>query len=75
MFELTPTLPNFDFGQLFIWIEANNYQINYDFLELRWVILSYVRNDSQLDLIFFWVNFWYELGEIMTRYDFLDARF
>ena len=24
---------------------------------------------------YFWVNFWYELGKIITRYDFLDARF
>ena len=49
MFEPTPTLPNFDFGQLVIWIEA--IITWYDFLELRWVILSYVRNDFQFDLI------------------------
>ena len=27
MFEPTPTWPNFDFGQLFMWIGANNDQI------------------------------------------------
>ena len=32
-------------------------------------------NWLQLDLILPLVNFWYELGKIMTRYDFLDARF
>ena len=35
------------------------------------MILSNVWTDSN----FTWFYFWYELGKIMTRYDFLDARF
>ena len=43
----------------------------YDFLSAKQMILSNVWTDSN----FTWFNFWYELGKIMTRYDFLDARF
>ena len=43
----------------------------YDFLSAKQMILSNVWTDSN----FTWYYFWYELGKIMTRYDFLDARF
>ena len=43
MFEPTPTWPNFVFGQLFVWIVANN-----DFLEAKLVISSNVRTHSKL---------------------------
>ena len=43
----------------------------YDFLSAKQMILSNVWTDST----FTWFYFWYELGKIMTRYDFLDARF
>ena len=45
----------------------------YDFLEVRWVILSNVQIDFNLILLL--VNFWYELSKIMTRYIFLDLWF
>ena len=49
--------------------------ITYDFLWDKQAMLSNVWTDSQLDLILLLVNFCYELGKIMTIYDFLDARF
>ena len=73
IFELTPTWQNFYFGQLFMWIEANNDQMCLPRGEMsdfeQW------SNRLQLDLILLLVNFWYEFGKIMTRYVFLDARF
>ena len=46
IFKPTPTLPNFDSGQLFKWIGANNDQI---WLPMGWrVILSNVRTNSNL---------------------------
>ena len=72
MFEPTWTLPNFSFGQLFMWIGANNDQI--------WLPMCYMSDSEQcsnrleLDLISLLVNFSCELGQIMTRYNFLWAR-
>ena len=67
------TWPNFTFGQLFMWIGENNDQIY--FLWAKWVmILSNVRTDLELDLISLLVNFSCELGQIITRYDFLWVR-
>ena len=72
MFEPTWTWPNFMFGQLFIWIGANNGQI--------WLPIGYMSDSEQcsnrleLYLISLLVNFSCELGQIMTRYDFLWAR-
>ena len=70
MFEPTPTWPNFYFGQLFIWIEANNDQICLPRGEIS--DLEQCSNRLQLDLILLLDNFWYELGKIMTRYVFLE---
>ena len=72
MFEPTWTWPNFMFGQLFMWIGANNGQI--------WLPIGYMSDSEQcsnrldLYLISLLVNFSCELGQIMTRYDFLWAR-
>ena len=58
---------------VYMWIGANNDQIwlprsqNSEFEQCS--------NRLQLDLILLLVNFWYELGKLMTRYVFLDARF
>ena len=50
-----PTRLNFTFGQLFMWIGANNDQIR---LPLgRWVILSNVRTDLNLTDLHFWSTF------------------
>ena len=62
MFKPIPTLPNFDFGQLFIWIEANNFQFFIwieanNFLEVRWVILGNVPTDSNFTRFYFWSTF------------------
>ena len=71
-FEPAWTLPNFSFGQLFMWIGANNDQI--------WLPMCYTSDSEQssnrleLDLISLLVNFACELGQIMTRHDFLWAR-
>ena len=72
MFEPTWTWPNFSFGQLFIWIGANNDQI--------WLPVDQTNDSEQcsnrleLDLISLLVYFSCELGPIMTRYDFLWAK-
>ena len=72
MFKPTPTWSNFDFDKLFIWIGANNDQI--------WLRRGYMNdfeqcsNWLQFDLISLLVHFWYEFWQIMTRYDFLEAR-
>ena len=72
MFELTWTWPNFTFGQLVMWIGANNDEI--------WLPVGYTSDSEQcsdwleLDLISLLVNFPCELQQIMTRYDFLWAR-
>ena len=71
-FEQIITLPNFTFGQLFMWIGANNDQI--------WLPMGYVSDSEQcsnrleLYLILLLVNFSCDLGQIMTTYDFLWAR-
>ena len=57
MLELTPTWPNFYFGQLFMLIKV--IMTRYDPLEASWVILSKIRTDSQLDLISLLDNFSY----------------
>ena len=73
MLEPTSIWPNFTFGQLSTWIGSYNDHI--------WLPMGLTSdseqclNRLQLDLILLLVNFWYELGKIMTRYDFLDARF
>ena len=72
MFKPTWTWPNFTFGQLFMWIGANNDQI---WLPMGWMSDSeQCSNRLELDLISLLVNFSCELGPIMTRYDFLWAR-
>ena len=69
MFEPTWTWPNFTFGQLFMWIGANNDQI--------WLPMGKMSDSEQcsnrlkLNLISLLVNFSCELGQIMARYDFL----
>ena len=71
MFEPTWIWPNFTFGQLFMWIGANNDKV--------WLPMGYMSDSEQcsnqleLDLISLLVNFLCELGPIMTRYDFLWA--
>ena len=70
MLKPTPILSLVNFSY-----EFSQIMTGYDFLELRWVILSNVRIPLQLDLILLLVNFWYELGNIMTRFVFLDAIF
>ena len=65
MFESTWTWPNFTFGQVFMWIGANNDQI--------WLPMGYMSDSEQcsnrleLDLISLLVNFLCELEQIMTR--------
>ena len=72
MFKPTWTWPNFTFGQLFIWIGANNGQI--------WLPMGYASDSEQcsnrleLHLISLLVKFSCELGQIITRYDILWAR-
>ena len=71
MFEPTWTWIDFIFGQLFIWIGVNNDQI--------WLPRGYMSefehflNRLQLDLILPLVNVVYELGQIMTRYVFVEV--
>ena len=71
MFEPTPTLCNFDFGPLFMWIGANNDQIwlprglKSDFEKCS--------NRLQLDLSSLLVNSLDVLGQILAIYDFLEA--
>ena len=66
------TWPNFTFSQLFMWIGANNNQI--------WFPMGYMSDSEQcsnrleLYLIALLVNCSCELGQIMTGYDFLWAR-
>ena len=70
--EPTGTWPNFTFGQLFMWIRANNDQ--------TWLSMGYTSDSEQcsnrleLDLFSLLVNLSCELGPIMTRYDFLWVR-
>ena len=68
-----PTWPNFDFGQLFIWIKANNYQLWLPRAEMS--DFEQCSTWLQLYLFLLLVNFWYAFGKIMTRYVFQDARF
>ena len=66
-FEQIITWPNFTFGQLCMWIGANNDQI--------WLPMGYMSDSEQcsnlleLDLILLLVIFSCDLGQIMTRYD------
>ena len=62
-----------NFYQLFIWIEANNDQIWLTRGEMS--DFEQCSNRLKLDLISLLVNLWYELGKMMNRYVFLDARF
>ena len=61
------TLPNFTFGKLFMWIEANNEQI--------WLPMGYMSDSElcsnwiQLDLNLILVNFSCELGQIVNKYE------
>ena len=65
------TWPNFTFGQLFLWIGANNDQI---WLPMGWMSVSEkCSNRLKFDLIKLLVNFSCGLGPIMTRYDFLSS--
>ena len=65
-------LPNFTFGQLFMWTGANNDQI--------WLPMGKMSdfepcsNRLELDLISLLVNLSYELGQIMAIFDFLWPR-
>ena len=71
MFEPTPTLCNFDFGPLCMWIGANNDQIwlprglKSDFEKCS--------NRLQLDPSSLLVNLLDVLGQILAIYDFLEA--
>ena len=71
-FEPTWTWPNFTFGPLFMWIGENNDHI--------WLPMVYMSDSEQcsnrleLYLISLLVTYSCELGQIMTRYDFLWAR-
>ena len=72
MFKLTWTLPNFTFGQLFMWIGANNDQL---WLPMDWMSDSeQCSNRLEFGLISLLVNLSCELGQIMIRYDFMWAR-
>ena len=52
MFEPTPTLPNFDFGQLCMWIGANNDQ-NMTFKRLEeWFWVMFEPTPTWLDFTF-----------------------
>ena len=69
IFEPTWTWPNFPFGQLCMWIGANNDLI---WLPMGWMSDSEkCSNRLELYLISLLVNFSCELGQIMTRYDLL----
>ena len=63
MFEPTPTWPNFDFDQLFMWIGPNNDQI--------WLPKGYTNdfeqcsNRLQFDLISLWSTFHMNLGTLL----------
>ena len=70
--RLTPTWPNFTFGQLFMWIGPNN---DYIWLPMDQTSDSeQCSNQLQFDLISLLVIFSCDLGQIMTRYDLLWAR-
>ena len=69
MFEPTWTWPNFTCGQLFMWIGANNDQIR---LHMGWTSDS-EQCSNRLKLYPISINFSCELGQIMTRYDFLSV--
>ena len=47
----------------------------YDLPEIERSDFEQCSNSLKLDLISLLINFWYELGKIMNRYVFLDARF
>ena len=64
---------NFTCGQLFKLIGANNDQICLHRGEMS--DFEQCLNRLQLDLISLLVNFSYEFGKMLTRYDFLDTRF
>ena len=68
MFEPIWTWPNLAYGQLFMWIGANNYQ--------TWLPMAYMSGIwAKFELSPPWPNFTFGplcmwiLGEIMTRYD------
>ena len=69
MFEPTWTWPNFTFGQLFMWIGANNGQI--------WLSMGYMSDSEQcsnrLELLpnFTFGQLFMWIGENNDRYDFL----
>ena len=73
---MTWTWPNFTFGQLFMCIGANNAQIyitSYGLDEWFWApTRTWHTGTGVISLLA--VNFSCELGQIMTRYDFLLAR-
>ena len=72
MFKPSPTWPILSFGQLFMWIGANNYQM--------WLLIltsdsEQCLNRLQRNLISLLVNFSCEfVWQMMTRYDFLWNR-
>ena len=92
MFEPTWTWPNFTFGQLFMWTGANNDQIGLlmdqmESVRTFWAMFEptetfpnftfgqlFMRIGANNNLISLLVNFSCELGQIMTRYDFLWVR-
>ena len=88
MFEETPTLLNVIFDTFFIWIGYNNYQIWVWYVMLFQILLAgedftlfhfwstfHVNWGKFLDdLISRLVDLLYEPGQMMTRYDFLEAR-
>ena len=72
MFEPTPTWPNFYFGQLFIWIEANNDQICLPRGEIS--DLEQCSNRLQLDLIYFYFWSTYDFSASNDQIWLLEAR-
>ena len=69
MFEPTWTWPRFTFYQLFIWIGPNNDQIWFRMDQMS--DYEQCSNRLKLYLISHLVNFLGELGQIITRFDFL----
>ena len=72
MFEPTTTLPDFTYGQLFIWIGANNDQMTFWRLD-EWLWAMFESTPTWPEFTFGQLFIWFG-PQIMTRYDFLEAR-
>ena len=74
MFKPTPTWPNFDFGQLFIWIEANNDQIWLPRAEMSY--FEQRSNWLNLTLFYFWLEArWMIFSNIRTDFNWIFGQF